>query len=141
MRSRQLGFAQGKYHVPYFTAKARVQDYVTSKYPDMTSICPSPAYFMTNFVQYYRPKCAISPIPSLAPHIRHCDMRLRQPERCVGAFGDFARHVLCNGDNCPCHGCHGIHIAVNICLLRTGARRTGPSCTRCRWRRMRACRL
>ncbi len=45
--------------MPYFTAKARVQDYVTSKYPDMTSVFPSPAYFMTNFIQYYRPKCAL----------------------------------------------------------------------------------
>ena len=62
MRAR----AQGKYHVPYFTAKARVQGYVTSKYPDMTSVFPSPAYFMTNFIQYYRPKCASPANPTSA---------------------------------------------------------------------------
>ena len=51
------GCAQGKYHVPYFTAKARVMEYVAAKYPDMKAVFPSPAYFYTNFMQYYHPKC------------------------------------------------------------------------------------
>ena len=50
---------QGKYHVPYFTAKARVMEYVKATYPDMTAVFPSPAYFYTNFIQYYKPTCAL----------------------------------------------------------------------------------
>lgn len=57
--------------MPYFTAKARVMEYVIDKYPEMASVFPSPAYFYTNFMQYYHPMCGavafarhhIEPVP------------------------------------------------------------------------------
>jgi len=57
--------AQGKYHVPYFTAKARIMEYVKATYPGMTSVFPSPAYFYTNFMQYYQPTCGVV---AIGPH-------------------------------------------------------------------------
>lgn len=49
---------QGKYNAPLFTAKARLQPYVLKTHPQMTSIFPSFAIFYTNWVEFYKPKCA-----------------------------------------------------------------------------------
>ena len=53
--------------MPYFTAKARVMEYVKSTYPDMTSVFPSPAYFYTNFMQYYKPTCGVAALVFSVP--------------------------------------------------------------------------
>ena len=51
---------QGKYVAPLFTAKGRVQPYVLEAHPQMTSVFPSFAIFYTNWVEFYKPRCAIA---------------------------------------------------------------------------------